>query len=73
MRGGGRTLKTLGRRVRERRTAKGLSQEKLAELTGLHRNLIGLIERGETNPTILNVQKIAKALGVSASELLDGL
>lgn len=68
-----RTLKTLGRRIRARREALGLSQEKLGELADLHRNLIGMIERGETNPTTMNLQKIAKALGTTMSELLDGL
>jgi XRE family transcriptional regulator, regulator of sulfur utilization len=68
-----RTLKTLGRRIRERRKKAGLSQEKLGEITGLHRNLIGLIERGETNPTTMNLQKVAKALGTTMSDLLDGL
>lgn len=70
---GNKILATLGRRVRDRRIALGLSQEKLGELAGLHRNLIGLIERGETNPTLLNLSRLAKALRMSLVDLLKGL
>lgn len=63
-------LRLFGKNVRELRQKKGLSQEKLAEIAGLHRTYIGMIERAEKNITLLNVDKIAKALNVLPSELL---
>ena len=61
----------LGKSIRLRRLALGLSQEKLAEATGLHWTYISSIERGKRNVSLLNIVKIAKALGVSPSELLS--
>jgi transcriptional regulator with XRE-family HTH domain len=66
-------LKKFGEYVRTLRKAKGISQEELAELSGLHRNYIGGIERGERNLALLNIIRLAKALGVSPSELLKGI
>ena len=54
--------------IRERR---GLTQEKLAELAGLHRAYIGQIERGEKNIGLRNLEKIAKALDVDIRVLVD--
>jgi transcriptional regulator with XRE-family HTH domain len=54
--------------IRERQ---GLSQEKLAELAGLHRAYIGQIERGEKNIGLRNLEKIAKGLNVTVQTLLD--
>lgn len=59
-----------GVRVQEARLKKGLSQERLAEICGLHRTAIGRIERGETNITLINIHKIARGLGVPPATLL---
>lgn len=61
----------LGRKIRKLRLAQRLSQEQLAERSGLHRNYIGGVERGERNLALLNILRVAKALGVRASNLLD--
>lgn len=47
-----------------------MSQEALAELAGLHRNYIGLLERGQRMPSLLVVQQIAAALGVTMVDLI---
>ena len=65
--------KILGKRIRNYRTAIGLSQEKLAELSGCHHTYIGQIERGEKNATIESIQKIASALNISLSKLFEKL
>ncbi len=65
--------KILGQRIRNYRLAKGLSQEKLAELSGCHPTYIGQIERGEKNATIESIEKIALALNVSLSKLFEVL
>jgi XRE family transcriptional regulator, regulator of sulfur utilization len=54
--------------IRERQ---GLTQEKLAELSGLHRAYIGQIERGEKNIGLKNLEKIAFGLNISIKDLLD--
>lgn len=59
-----------GQSVRRERESKGLSQEKLAELCGVHRTYIGGIERGERNPTLRTMLKISEAIGVPLSEII---
>lgn len=51
------------------RRAKGLSQEAFADICGLHRTYVGAIERGERNVSLENIEKIAKALGISIASL----
>ena len=64
-------LKRFGRRVREIRIKKGItSQMSLALKAGLDRTYIGGVERGERNVGLKNIEKIAKAIGVSPDELL---
>jgi len=58
-----------GAKVRKLRQAKGLSQEAFADVCGLHRTYIGAIERGERNVSLENIEKIAKALGISIASL----
>ncbi len=59
-----------GNRVREIRKEKNLSQEELSFKADLHRTYIGMIERAEKNITLINIDKIAKALDVEINELL---
>ncbi len=56
--------------MKRHRQERGLSQETLAEMTGLHRTYIGSVERGERNVCIDNMQRIAEALGVELVALL---
>ncbi len=67
---GHRILNKFGSRVRLLRKGLGLTQEALALACDLDRSYIGGVERGERNVSLLNIQKIAKALNVSADELL---
>ena len=57
----------VGHRVRELRTAKGISQERLALDSGLDRTYINSVERGRRNISIVNIHRIAQALGISTS------
>jgi len=67
---GNEILIKFGKRVRQVRDKSGMSQEKIAELADLHRNFIGLIERGQRNVTLLSIEKIARALKTTPSKLL---
>ncbi len=58
--------------LRKLRLEKGLSQEELADLAGLHRTYIGSVERGERNISIDNIERLAKALECQVIELLKG-
>ncbi|MCX6969305.1 MAG: helix-turn-helix transcriptional regulator [Verrucomicrobia bacterium] len=66
-----RTLSKFGLNVARLRAAKGFSQEKLAEKAGIDRTYVSGIERGVRNPGIKTVLQIAKALGVSITELCE--
>lgn len=61
----------LGKKIKSLRLESELSQEQLGELTGLDRTYISGIERGVRNPSIKNIEKVAKALKVSVSNLID--
>lgn len=63
--------KIVGRRVREKREAAGLSQEAMAERLGYHRTYLGSLERGERNLTLLSLEQLAARLGVSPFDLLS--
>ncbi len=64
-------LEYFGVRVRELRKQRGLSQEKLAELAGVHRTYIGMIERAEKNLTLTNIERISKALDTKIAEIFS--
>lgn len=64
-------LVQFGKKVREERLKKGISQERLGELAKVHRTYIGMIERAEKNITLTNMEKIAKALGKKVNELVN--
>lgn len=62
-----------GKNVQILRRSLNLSQEKLADLTQLHRTYIGGIERGERNVSLFNIIKLAKALQTTPSKLLENI
>ncbi len=59
-----------GEAIRARRTSLGLSQERLAELAGLHRTYVGDIERGERNVSLVNIERLAAALDIRIAPLM---
>lgn len=59
-----------GKKLRESRLKKKLSQGDVAKILGVHRTYISGLERGRRNPSLLTVQKIAKALGIPVENLL---
>ena len=65
--------KHIGNRIRNYRMQLGYSQERLAEISGCHPTYIGQVERGEKNPTLESIEKIASALRVSMSKLFENL
>jgi transcriptional regulator with XRE-family HTH domain len=62
-----------GDRIRTLRKEKGWSQEKLAEKTDFHRTYIGMVERGERNPSLKNIGIFADTFKMTVSELLNGV
>lgn len=60
---------TFAHNLRRYRRLKGLSQEKLAELSGLHRTYVGAVERGERNISLDNMERLANALSVNLTDL----
>jgi transcriptional regulator with XRE-family HTH domain len=68
-----KVLIALGNRIRELREAKHWSQEEFADLCGIHRTAVGFLERAERNPRLDTLLTMSKGLGITVSELLDGL
>jgi transcriptional regulator with XRE-family HTH domain len=62
-----------GKVLRERRRKLGVSQEAFADLCDLDRTYVGGIERGERNVALVNIEKLARALKISLSELFRGV
>lgn len=63
-------LEKFGQQLKKLRTEKNLTQEQFAQKCGLHKNYIGMVERGERNPSLINIEIIAKGLEISISELM---
>jgi transcriptional regulator with XRE-family HTH domain len=63
-------LMQFGKRVKELRKQKGYTQQYFADKSGLHKNYIGMVERGERNPSLLNIEVIAKGFEISISDLM---
>lgn len=63
-------LAKFGERIKVLRKDKNWSQEELADETGFHRTYIGMIERGERNPSLININVFAEVFKISISELL---
>jgi transcriptional regulator with XRE-family HTH domain len=61
-----------GARLRRVRKSRKLSQEKVALLAGIDRSYLGGIERGENNVSLVNIERIAAALGIEPAELFGG-
>lgn len=66
-------LLKFGNKVRTERHKQNMSQEEFSDLVGVHRTYIGMIERGEKNITLENIQKISKALNLKIEDLLKGV
>ena len=62
----------LGRNLRARRKADGMSQKAFAEVLGVHRTYMGGLERGERNVTLRTIERLAARLGADGLDLLDG-
>jgi transcriptional regulator with XRE-family HTH domain len=62
--------RAVGEAIRSIREQQGLSQEELAHRSGVHRTYVGGIERGERNPTVESLKKIADGLGVEPEDIL---
>lgn len=66
-------LSRLGARVRDLRARKGLTQQEVADKSGLHITYIARVEAGKRNSSIRSLADLSKGLGVSLSELMEGL
>jgi len=66
-------LQNFGRRVRDARLARGLTQEQLAALAGFARTYVSLVERGKRNLSLLNIYQLASSLGNQPEDLVREL
>jgi transcriptional regulator with XRE-family HTH domain len=67
------TLIRLGQRIRELREGHNITQEQLGFASGLDRTYISDLERGNRNPSVLGLEKLAIGFGITISELLEGV
>jgi transcriptional regulator with XRE-family HTH domain len=63
----------LAQNLRSLRAQRGMSQERLAELSGLHRTYVSSVERRERNISIDNIERLARALGLPVADLLSAV
>lgn len=63
----------LGKRIRDARIAKGMTQRQVTENAGFYRTYIGLIENGKYSPSVFTVWRIAKAMDIELEDLVSGL
>ena len=63
-------VRKFGKKVKEIRLKKDMSQGDIARILGVHRSYISGLERGIRNPSLLTVKKVAKALGINAKDLI---
>ena len=63
-------LNLFGARIKQLRQNLNLTQEQFAQKCGLHKNYIGMIERGERNPSLINIEVIAKGLELTIAKLM---
>jgi len=61
----------IGKKIRSLRVEKGYSQEKLAEMSNLHRNYIGMVERGEKNITVEKLSQILDSLNLTLEKFFE--
>ncbi|WP_416826572.1 helix-turn-helix domain-containing protein [Ectobacillus polymachus] len=73
MENGEKLLMKIGSTIKTERMKNGLSQADLAQQSNLHKNFIGMVERGQRGPTISSLQKICFALGISLAEFFQSL
>ncbi len=66
-----KVINAFGKHLRKLRLEKLLSQEELNFRTELSKNMVGMIERGEVNPTLTTIDALAKGLGISKKKLMD--
>jgi len=64
-------LKKFGKNLKNIRSLKGLSQEELAERSGLHRTYISFLERGQRNPTLTTIYKLASVLDINVRTFFE--
>jgi transcriptional regulator with XRE-family HTH domain len=64
---------TFGQRLREKRAEHKVSQDVLAERTGIHPTAIGRFERGDRNPSLKSILRLARGLSIEPGELVNGL
>lgn len=67
----GELTNKFGKKLKMERKKRNLSQFALAELSDLNKNSIGVIERAENSPTLETIEKLAKALNMPITELID--